>query len=277
VRPLLSLPVWIGSLATLAAPVAGDEVISFREAWGWAVVVKVRVGASGAHDFLLDTGSASTLVEPALAEELGIEASARTRLVTPAGARMVGVGRASLRVGAATLPDVEVLIAELPAIRSDEPAVRGILGQSALDRLDYTIDHARRRLVVHDWHVATATGPDGPTRPTLEARLGCGRSSARFVLDSGVSTPVLFRRARRSLDLELGGSVQVQTNAGRAAWRAARLSSLCVGGWRTAPVNVVVRPEDAPAREEDGLLPTRFFARVHLGPKGALIGVDHWP
>lgn len=255
---------------------AGDEAIPFREAWGWAVVLKVQLGGSGAHDFLLDTGATSTILEPALAEQLGIKPWARTNLVTPAGVRAVVVGRTTLTVGATTLPDVEVLIGELPAIRGDEARVRGILGQSALAQLEYTIDHARRRVVVHRRHAAVAAGPDGSPRPTLEARPGCGPSTARFVLDSGVATPVLFEQGRPG-DLALGRPVLATTNAGEASWREGRLASLCVAGRRAAGVDVVVRPETASARAEDGLLPTRFFSRVRLGPGGSVIGVVHWP
>jgi hypothetical protein len=97
---------------------------------------------------------------------------------------------------------VEVVVAELPAIRSDEPRVRGILGQSALSRLEYTIDHARRRLIVHRPAAARAeempepgalqAQPVAAPRPLVEARLDCGGASVRLVLDSGVEAPVLF-------------------------------------------------------------------------------------
>jgi hypothetical protein len=37
-----------------------------------------------------------------------------------------------------------------------------------------------------------------------------------------------------------------------------------------------LRSESEPAREEDGLLPSRFFARVRVGIGGALVRVDPW-
>ena len=262
-------------LAAPAPSLAGDEVIPFREAWGWAVVVRVTVGGSGVHELLLDTGTASTLLDPALAAELGIVATSRVNLVTPAGERLVGVGHADLRLGGAALPGVEVLIAELPAVRSDEPRVRGLLGQSALSRLEYTIDHARRRLVVHAGHAGVGNA-GAWTRPSLEARVGCGPTSARLVIDSGVAMPVLFEQGRRALDVELGGSVRAATNAGDAVWREGWVESLCVAGGRSGPVNVVVRPQGPRSREEDGLLPSRFFARVRLGLAGVVVSVDHW-
>lgn len=266
------------SCCGLAAPgpsFAGDEAIPFREAWGWAVVLPVSVGGGGVHEFLLDTGTTSTLLDPALAAELGLAATARVNLVTPAGERDVGVAHADLRIGETFLAGVEVLIAELPAMHSDETRVRGLLGQSALSRLEYTIDHARRQLVVHSGHGAVLNAGEW-TRPSVEAHVGCGRSSARLVIDSGVAMPVLFEQGRRALDIELGGGVRVATNAGGAVWREGRVASLCVAGGRSGPLNVVVRPQASRPREEDGLLPSRFFARVRLGLAGAVVRVDHW-
>jgi predicted aspartyl protease len=262
------------SLVLGATVAAADESIPFREAWGWAVVVPVAFGGSGVYELLLDTGTTSTILEPGLAEQIGLDAASSANLVTPAGTRPVALGRVDLRLGGTRLESVEVLVAELPAIRGDEPRIRGILGQSALARLEYTIDYARRRVVVH--------GADGPAasppapRPVLDARLGCGGAPLRLVLDSGISAPILFERSGRPLGLALGSSVRVETNAGAAEWREARLDSLCVAGERSGPLRVVVRPETAPARDEDGLLPSRFFARVRVGRAGSVVAVDRW-
>jgi hypothetical protein len=70
--------------------------------------------------------------------------------------------------------------------------------------------------------------------------------------------------------------VHAATNAGDAVWREARLAALCVGGRRAGPMSVVVRPEGAPARTEDGLLPSRFFSSVRFGPEGTVVAVQHW-
>jgi predicted aspartyl protease len=275
-----------GWLALLPAAVAADETIPFREAWGWAVVVPVAVAGAGVHEMLLDTGTTSTILEPGLAEELGLRATSAANLLTPAGRRPVALGSVELALGSTTLEDVEVVVAELPAIRSDEPRVRGILGQSALSRLEYTIDHARRRLVVHRPAAARAeempepgalqAQPVAAPRPLVEARLDCGGASVRLVLDSGVEAPVLFEGAHARPELELGASLHAATNAGDAVWREARLRSLCVAGHRAGPLRVVVRPASAPARAEDGLLPSRFFARVRLGAQGTVLAVDPW-
>jgi aspartyl protease len=255
---------------------AADESIRLREAWGWAVVVPVAFGGSGVHELLLDTGSTSTILEPGLAEQIGLDAASFANLVTPAGKRRVALGSVDLRLGGTRLEAVEVLVAELPVIRRDEPRIRGILGQSALARLEYTIDYARRRLVVHGDAASGPAGASPPPRPVLEARLGCRGAPLRLVLDSGIAAPVLFEQSGRPLGLALASSVRVETNAGTADWREARLESLCVAGERSGPLRVVVRPQSAPARDEDGLLPSRFFARVRLGRAGSVVAVDRW-
>jgi predicted aspartyl protease len=279
----------VSHLACLCGVLGGaaraDDVVPFREAWGWAIVVPVEVGGAGVHEFLVDTGSSFTLLEPALAEALGLKPSARADLVTLNGRRPVVLGRTDLTLGQTPLPGVEVAVAEMPAIRSDEPRVRGLLGQSALARLEYTIDHARRRLVVHGGPEA-ASRPredDGPeaigaaaARPIIEGRPGCRDNALRFVLDSGISAPVLFRTGADGPSLDWGGPVKARTNAGEATWREARLDSLCVAGRRSEGLPVVVPGESGALREEDGLLPSRFFARVRVGRAATVLRVDHW-
>jgi hypothetical protein len=38
----------------------------------------------------------------------------------------------------------------------------------------------------------------------------------------------------------------------------------------------VVRPQAEPPRDEDGLLPSRFFARVRVALAGAVVAVELW-
>lgn len=270
--------VFLAAMALASADVAaaGERALPFREAWGWAIVVPVGAGP-GAHEFLLDTASESTLVDPALAAELRLVPHARTRLVTAAGSREVAVARADLALAGHALAGVEVLVADLPTIHSDEPGVRGILGQSALARLDYTIDHARRRLVIHrvaEIDRAGSSEPEG--RPTVLARFGCGREASRLVVDSGVAEPILFKADSPALTPDPRASFAVATNAGDATWPLAHLSSLCVAGHRAEALRVVLRPSSLPARGEDGLLPSRLFARVRVGFGGEVVALEHW-
>jgi hypothetical protein len=48
------------------------------------------------------------------------------------------------------------------------------------------------------------------------------------------------------------------------------------GGGAFGPAPRPGQPQSAPVRVEDGLLPSRFFARVRLGREGAVVAVDRW-
>ena len=271
-----ALPGTLG-LWVCAGAAAADEVLPFREAWGWAAVVPVQVEGRGPYELLVDTGATFSVLDPALAAELGVGAVGPATRLTLAGEDEVELARVRLGLGTASLDEVQVLVAAVPAIQADQPRIRGLLGQSALSRLAYTIDHERRRLVLHGSADASARARPAPGRPTLEVRLGCGKQPpSRFVLDSGVPAPVLFQRAGRPLDVEHRGLVRAATNGGAAVWREGRIASLCVAGRRTGPHPVVVRPETGDGREEDGLLPTRLFARVRVDPAGAVVDLVPW-
>jgi predicted aspartyl protease len=248
--------------------------IPFREAWGWAVIVPVEVAGAGVHEFLLDTGASFTILDPELAAEAGVSISPTQTILTLVGERRAEAARVDLALGPFALRGMEVRIAALPAIRSDQPTVRGLLGQSVLKHLEYTIDHARRRLVVH--RAETVAASPGSARPVLQADLGCGGAASRFVLDSGIERPVLFEEGGHRVHLDMRRPVKATTNGGTAVWQEGLAPSLCVAGRQTGPLPVVVRPRAEIPREETGLLPSRFFARVRIGPAGAVMAVDFW-
>jgi hypothetical protein len=91
-----------------------------------------------------------------------------------------------------------------------------------------------------------------------------------------VAEPVLFRTAGGAIAVEPWASAAVATNAGHATWPLGRLSSLCIAGHRTEALRVVLRPASLPERAEDGLLPSRLFARVRVGIGAEVVGLDHW-
>jgi len=275
-RPLVysALALFAGFNRLAAAETRAEATIPFREAWGWAVVVPVEVAGIGVHEFLLDTGAAFTILDPELAAAAGVASAPADTILTLAGEQKAEAARVDLTLGLFALTGVEVRVAPLPAIRSDQPSVRGLLGQSALKHLEYTIDHARRRLVVHRAQ-AVAASPGG-SRPMLLADLGCGGAATRFVVDSGIERPVVFEEGRTPVRLDHRQPVKAVTNGGTAVWQEALAPSLCIAGRRRGPLPVVVRPRADIPREEAGLLPSRFFARVRVGPAGAVLAVDFW-
>jgi predicted aspartyl protease len=264
------------SLAALPA-VAGAAEIPYREAWGYAVLVPVHIQDVGPVDFLLDTGTDLTVVHQDLARRLRLVPTSRIELASVGGRRLVAQATvASAALGPVALGPVDVLIHDLAAARERDGRIAGILGRNALRGRGFTLDHARRRVVLDDGAPSDAggTSPSGPA--TVAARLRCTGEPLRLVLDSGTGVIVLFEGAAR-LPLALPDRVTARTNLGTAALRAGRLEALCVGPARLVDVPVAVQPFEAgEAPPADGLLPTRLFARVHFGAQRNEVRVEPW-
>jgi predicted aspartyl protease len=241
------------------------------------VIVSVCVQGVGPFDFLVDTGADTTVVHPDVARRVGLRPTARVELVTLAGTRTVPQATAALALDGTPLGTFEVLIHDLAAVRAHDAHVMGILGRGALAATPFTIDHVHGRVTLGAVPTAGAIRyEDLAGRPMVEARLRCGGRPVRLALDSGANGLVLFE-GERPLRLLTPGRVAADTSGGRTWLRAGRLESLCVGNARLRDLPVAVqdrRPNDG--RAEDGLLPTRLFARVHFDPRAKTVTLEPW-
>lgn len=274
-RALLALYVVCG-LATIVN--AETTQVDYREGWGFAVIVPVRIHDIGRFEFILDTGTDVTVVRDDLARRLGLVATSRVELVTVAGARLVAQARLSgLQLGSVRLGPMDVLIHDMAAVRAADPALAGILGRNALAEVRLTIDHAHRRILLGAPPAGRAIAyEDVDGRAVVGARLGCAGETFRLALDSGAARLLLFEGAR-PLPVVTPGRVRAQTNTGAAILREGRLDALCVGPARLGDVPVAVEDRGrSGARREDGLLPTRLFARVHLDPRRREVRLEPW-
>jgi len=249
--------------------------LRYREAWGYAVVVPVRVNGQGPFEFVLDTGSSHSAVREGFARRLGLVSSAGATVVTVAGSTPAGSAHIDrLELGPLAVHDVDASVAPLPALLEGESdSIVGLLGQSALRGLDFTLDHRHRRIVFEDdgdrsGVVVPIETIDGA--PTVRAQVGCGGDPVRLTLDSGVAYPLLF--AQRSLPLEPNEWMDARTNAGDIRLRAGRLKALCIGAARLESLAYALHSgADAAGRAQDGLLPTRLFAHVRFEPSKGIV------
>src|SRR3989442_7972455 len=104
-----TLAAWV----LLCRAALADTSVPLRLVGDRLVVVPVMVNGRGPFDFLLDTGTNTTVVDPELADELGLHAEDRVSMITPAGERVVPRGRlASVTVGPKTVEGLEALWAD---------------------------------------------------------------------------------------------------------------------------------------------------------------------
>ncbi|MGH9672075.1 MAG: aspartyl protease family protein [Bryobacteraceae bacterium] len=209
----------------------------------------VFLGARGPFRFLVDTGAQSTVVAPGLAAEAGLAAGWRVEVVTAAGTRLAPAGAADVVAGGVRVSGAEVLFYDPPG------GYGGVLGQSVLGRLDYLLDHHRELRI-------GAPAPAGERlaldrihdRPAVSVEVDGVRM--RLVLDSAASHMVLFG------DMAAGRDAVLRTAAGYEPVAVRRLRSVTAGSVRLSGVEAAVAPRSG--REEDGLLPARWFRSVYV-------------
>ena len=266
-----------------ARVVRAEGEVRLRLLGGRLPVVAVRINDEGPFDFLLDTGTNSTLLTPELAARLRLRPADRVMLVTVAGER--DVPRALLRkveVGGSAAADVEALVSGLEPLRRLDPRVCGVLGQNFLGRFNYTLDYEGRAV---SFEGGDGGGPPRGVRVPFaleEGKLIVAAFSGppapralRLVLDAAAGGLVIFDDPQGGLALALGarGVSLLLTEAGSGEALAARLGSLRVGDRRLEDVPVAILRGDAAraARPEDGLLPTSLFRAVYFNHAGGYV------
>jgi len=180
----------------------------------YQMIVAVSVNHSGPYNFLLDTGTQITMVDPSLAAEL--------HLNTQGSAVVAGVGFLAsapfaqldlLEVGSHAVANQKVLVFDFENSHSiDLHLFRGVLGEDFLGEFDMLIDNAHKLLCLDDSSAMAADvkGPHialmAPARATngmpalrsliIAARLSDGTRPVRLKLDSGTNVSFLFYTAR---------------------------------------------------------------------------------
>jgi len=239
------------------------------------VSVPVKIGEAGPFEFLLDTGSETTLIDSELSALLGLKPIDRMILATASGSDVVVRYRASrLAIGEAQLANVELLSAGLPALKQLPGSVRGILGLNALRNFAVKIHWKKLRLDLYapNEFPTTQRGIRLPMEDATEAIVVTVASDAapngrwRLALDSGASHMFIFedRIPHVSHPAPQTNAWMMTTATGTAPTRGISLATLTIGAKKIRDVEVlpIPAPSHRPDSDYDGLLPCGMFASV---------------
>jgi hypothetical protein len=265
--------------------------VPFRIVNRYQIVLAVSINHSGPYDFLLDTGTQITMVDPSLAVELHLHT---------AGAAMVsGTGfhesasftqLDTLEAGSHALANQKVLVYGLLNLRSVDRHIRGILGEDFLEHFDLLIDYAHRLLCFDDSavmraeikgpHIAlvtptqTADGVPLPSLVIVAARLSGETRPVRLMLDSGANIPYLYNTSQRLVaqsmaPISFGGKSLVGSGAdgSQHVFSALPPQEVKIGALKLPSVTFLTlayAQKNSDTTQFDGLLTTDLFRRVFI-------------
>ena len=264
--------------------------VPFRIVNRYQIVLAVSINHFGPYDFLLDTGTQITMVDPSLAVELHLHTTG------PAVVRGAGFHESAsftqldmLEAGSHALANQKVLVYGLLNLRSVDPHIRGILGEDFLERFDMLIDYAHRLLCFDDSavmraeikgpHIAlvTPSHTDGVPLPKLliiAARLSGEPRPVRLVLDSGANIPYLYNTSQRLVPqsmapISFGGRSLVGSGAdgNQHVFSALPPQAVRIGSLELPSViffTLAYARKDSRTTKFDGLLTTDLFRRVFI-------------
>jgi hypothetical protein len=263
------------------------------------IVVQVRMNRTGPYDFLVDTGSQITTIDPVLASNLHLRIEGTTGV---SGVRTQSRSAFAfldlIEVGSHSVPLSLAVIQDIAELKAADPKIRGILGANFLSHFDLLIDNRQQILCLDDSRTLAQAvkgehvpleQPQGPrddlpfTRPMIvSVRLTTADVAPVLLrLDSGSNVALLYAAQPRLL--KASGSrapvLKRVVNGVEQAFAVLPAQDLLVGACPVRHVSFVIPMNgvgSGPGPREDGLLPTSVFERVFISYSKNYAVMDSW-
>ena len=293
---------WFASLvlaATIGPPLAAEAhcpgnvaSVPFRFVDRHRIVLAVSINHSGPYNFLLDSGTQITMIEPSLAAELHLDIQGAAVVAGVGSSQSASYAQLDLvEAGSHAAANQKVLVYEVQNLHSPDLHIQGILGEDFLEQFDLLIDNAHRLLCLDDSgamradvkgpHIAllaTAEPEAGVALPGLliiTVRLSGGLRPVRLVLDSGANEPILFNTSQymafnRSQYMQPSQRVPLRGSGVDGAQRifsALSPQDVKIGSLelpRVSFFSLAGTQKDSRVKGFDGLLPTGLFRHVFI-------------
>ena len=263
------------------------------------IVVPVVINHTGPYDFLLDTGTRFTTVDPLLATEL--------HLKTQGSIGVDGVGFStdasfayldSLEAGSHSIANHPVLVEDLKPLWTADLHFRGTIGGDFLRHFDVLLDYALRMLCLDDtkvmqaavkgghiaWVTPSQTPDEAPltTLPIIPVHLsGFAGRRLLLTLDSGANASFLFKHSVSLAPglLNAGHSDGYSADGMKREFSILSPQRIQIGSLNIPQVSFVAPAESGEntlTSKEDGLLTTALFRRVFISYADSFVVLDPW-
>jgi hypothetical protein len=258
------------------------------------IVIPVKLNQAGPFDFMVDTGSQVTVIDPSLASQLDLKPQGRVGLISVASDAQASVTVLdTLEANSKVVEKSPAIVQDLRQIQAADPRILGVLGESFLAHFDLLIDYGHGLLCLDGTNVMrdrvrgkhiSFVPPQHPEdespfmdRLVISVHLsGTGTRPILLQLDSGSDGPILYPGSEEPEVQKLVHAALLQRGSVTSAQRAlfCRAVAECADRNRILSHISFVTPvdvgKDVPVRVEDGLFPTPLFSSVFIS------GADHY-
>jgi hypothetical protein len=255
-------------------------------------VIPIRINQKGPFDFIVDTGSQLTVVDPSLAEELGLELQGKVGLISVsryAQASLTALD--TLEAASHVVEKTFAIVQDLGPIRAADRRIRGALGENFLAHFDLLIDYPHKLLCLDATRAMQESirgeriqlvAPKDPEdevpftdRLVISVHLsGTGTREIFLQLDSASDGLVLNAGNEANLDLIKQATLRRENvTKAQSAFAVLPPQEMRIGARNLKHISLVTpvsAERNVPTMESDGLLPTMLFQRVFIS------GGDHY-
>ena len=204
------------------------------------IVIPVRINQAGPFDFMVDTGSQVTVIDPSLASQLDLKPQGKVGLVSVASfAQASATILDSVEADSKVVEKSPAIVQDLRQIQAADPRIRGVLGESFLAHFDLLVDYGHKLLCLDETNAMRDSvrgeripfiRPQHPEdelpfieRLVISAHLsGTGTRPILLQLDSGSDGPILYAGNKRAGSPDTGA---LRRSAGRQ--RNQRATGFC--------------------------------------------------
>jgi hypothetical protein len=263
------------------------------------IIAPVTINRTGPYDFLVDTGTEITIIDPTLAADLQLKSQDEARVLAVGFQTQASFSQVdTIQVGLHVIANPQVVVRKLDHSLGADVHIRGILGANFLSRFDVFLDNAHRMLCLDDTkmmqmalkgkHIGFVT----PTPPTDEEwppgslllvvhLSSIGSKPLLLKLDSGSNAQFLYDPAKH-LNVGLSGNRLLQ---GQSLDGTARTFALLPP--QEMRIGDIIFPQitfttllgtnrDGYRGKLDGLLPTALFRSVYIGYADRFVILVPW-
>jgi predicted aspartyl protease len=245
------------------------------------IVVSASINGKAPRRFIVDTGAAISILMPSVVRELGLKVNGEANLGAGGGAAAAKFASAdSIRIGSATIKDVNVAVLDLGSLGQVMGGkFGGLLGYNVLSQFQITIDYAAHQITFAPPLSPLPTGKAvrmdlAGAVPIIDVQ--AGGQKFRMVLDTGATGTILPARVGARLlsdkvfDKVDDGLVALGADGSPIRLKAGRLPSLTIGEQTARGVLVSFAPVSAKSTGAllndfaNGLLGNTFLRRYRV-------------